>query len=217
MIMSALRLKRYGILPCCLLALTLTGCFGTSQPSRFYTLSSLSGKEPVANDQAGNRIVVAIGPLSIPDYLNGPEIITRAGQNEIRVNEFERWAGSLQDNMTRSMIEDLSVLMPEDRFSIIRWDAASERERPIAYRVAVDVSRFDAGPGGSVFLEADWTVYGEDRNLVAARKSGIAEKAAGNNFADLVAAMSRAVEDLSRQIAKTIDTLDLNAGGRQDR
>jgi hypothetical protein len=146
--------------------------------------------------------------VAIPDYLNRPEIVTRSGKNEMRVNEFQRWAGDLQANMLNTVIEDLSVLLPPDRLSVIRWFPAGQHDMPVTYRVMVDVMRFDAVPGGSVFLEADWAIYGKEKTIVLAKKSSISGTVSGAEFTDLVAAMSKAVEDLSREIAAGVMSLD---------
>jgi len=156
---------------------------------------------------------VAVGPLAIPDYLDRPEIVTRAGQNEMRVNEFQRWAGALGGNMTDTVVEDLSVLLPASRFSVIRWIPAAQPNVPIAYRIIVNVMRFDAAPGDTVLLEADWTVYGKETEVLLARKSSISRKVGGTDFAELVATMSKAVEDLSREIAAGVTALEQKAPG----
>ena len=207
--MRRLRSIRHSMIVLSLLALVLSGCFGTSQPSRFYTLTSLRGPEPIPHaTSTSHGTIVAVGPLAIPDYLERPQIITRTGKNEMRVNEFQRWAGSLESNLSRTVIEDLSLQLPADRFSVIRWVPAAQRETPIAYRIMVDVMRFDAIPGGTVFLEADWTVYGKGSDILLARKTSISGKTGGPEFTDLVASMSKAVEDLSREIAAGVITLE---------
>ncbi len=210
--MSQLRPSRSALTAFFLLSIALGGCFGTSQPSRFYTLSSLRGPEPVPHVlSADHGTIVAVGPLSIPDYLNRPEIVTRTGQNEVRLNEFQRWAGDLDSNLSRTVVEDLSVLLPADRFSVVRWTPAVQRDVPVAYRVTVDIMRFDAAPGGTVFPEADWTVYGREKGVLLARKSSISGKVSGNEFTDLVAAMSKTVEDLCREISAGVTGLDQKA------
>jgi len=192
-----------------LLPMVLGACFGSSQPSRFYTLSSLRGPEPVSSaTSTGQAAVVAFGPLAIPDYLDRPEIVTRTGQNEVRVNEFQRWAGALDGNLSRTIVEDLSVLLPSERYSVIRQAAAAQTRVPVKYRVMVDVRRFDAAPGGTVVLEADWSVSGTDKEMPLMRKSIISSKVGGSEFPDLVAAMSKAVEDLCREIAAGVTDLD---------
>lgn len=207
--------SRLGIFIFCLLATALSGCFGTSQPSRFYALSSLRGPDPIPHTASTVlSTTVAVGPVAVPDYLNRPEIVTRSGQNEIRVNEFQRWAGELDSNLVRIVIEDLSVLLPSDRFSVIRWIPSAQGAVPITYRVMVDVVRFDAAPGSTVFLEADWAIYGKEKAIVLAKKSSISGTVGGNEFTDVVAAMSKAVEDLSREIAAGVTGLDQKTAGK---
>jgi uncharacterized protein len=204
-----------GMIMLCISTVALSGCFGSSQPSRFYTLSSLRGPEPIPHaTSADHGVIVAVGPLAIPDYLDRPEIVTRAGQNEMRVNEFQRWTGALEGNMADTVVEDLSVLLPASRFSVIRWFPAAQPNVLIAYRVMVDVMRFDAAPGDTVFLEADWTVYGKETEVLLARKSSISTKVGGTDFAELVAAMSKSVEDLSREIAAGVTSMEQKTPGK---
>ncbi|HXY54742.1 MAG TPA: PqiC family protein [Nitrospirota bacterium] len=213
--MTPIRFSRLGIFTFCLIAVALSGCFGTSPPSHFYALSSLRGPEPIPHTTStGLGTIVAVGPLSIPDYLNRPEIITRSGRNEMRVNEFQRWAGALDGNLLRTVIDDLSMLLPPDRFSVIQWLPSVQGDVPITYRVMVDIVRFDATPGGTVFLEADWTIRGKDKAIALAKKSSISGTAGGAEFTDLVAAMSKAVEDLSREIAAGMTSLDQKTAGK---
>ncbi len=214
--MRTLRSNRYGMISLCVLAAVLGGCFGSSHPSRFYTLSSLRGPEPTPQARSDDhRNIVAIGPLAIPDYLDRPEIVTRAGQNEMRVNAFQRWAGPLDDDLSRTLIEDLSVLLPVDRFSVMRWNPA-QHGAPIVYRVMVDVTRFDAVPGAVVFLDADWTVYGNEREILLNKRSTVSGKVNGTEYADLVAAMSKTIEDLSRAIAAAVAELEQEAPEKQE-
>jgi uncharacterized lipoprotein YmbA len=207
--MRPLHSNRYGLFELCLLALALSGCVGTSQPARFYTLSPLKGPEPAARTTPkGPGAVLAVGPLSIPDYLDRPEIVTSTGRNEMRVNDFQRWAGTLESNLSRTIVENLTALLPAERYSVIRSAAAAQTRVPITYRVMVDVRRFDASPGGTVVLDADWSVYGMDKEIPLIRKSSISEKVNGAEFADVVAAMSRTIEVLSREIASAVTALD---------
>jgi len=206
---------RPGAIAVCLLVLSLSGCIGTSQPSRFYTLNSLRSPEPVPHlTSTGQGTIVAIGPVLIPDYLDRPEIVTRTGQNEMRVNDFQRWAGNLQGNLLRVLIEDLSVILPADRLSVIRWVPTAQRDVPITYRVMVDIMRFDAAPGGTVQLEADWTVFAREKDIVFARRSSVSAKINGNEFTDMVASMSKAVEDLCREIAAGVTSLEQRSPGK---
>ena len=200
---------RAGIVALSLSMAVLSGCFGTSPPARFYNLSSLRSPEPApSSTPGGNVAILAVGPTMVPDYLNRPEIMTRAGRNEMRVNEYRRWAGSLESNLSRSIIENLSVLLPSERYSVVRWLPSAQSNVPIRYRFMVDVIRFDADPGGTVLLEADWSVYGMDKEVLLMRKSTVGGKVNGTEFADVIAAMSKTLEELCRDIASAVTILD---------
>jgi len=49
--------------------------------------------------------VLALGPVRLPEYLDRPQIATRSEGNEVRLHETERWAGSLQEDVSRVMVE----------------------------------------------------------------------------------------------------------------
>ena len=72
--------------------------------------------------------------------------------------------------------------------------------------VEVDLARFDADETGEVKLDARWRVYlGDDNTLVSSGRSRITEQsAAAPDYDAIVAAMSRAVGQLSDEIATAI-------------
>ena len=65
--------------------------------------------------------------------------------------------------------------------------------------------RIGLSPAGPVSLRAQWTVVNEEtKSLVMAREANISEPAGGRDFAGMVAALSRALATLSRDIAGAI-------------
>jgi uncharacterized lipoprotein YmbA len=189
------------VLGICLFA--MGGC-ASSRAARFYTLNSFgtSGEHP--RDVASERgTAVAIGPVAIPDYLHRPQIITRSGEREIDLAEFERWAGSLEQDISRVLAENLSALLSGDHVTVLRL--RDVHPFPVKYRVGVDVMRFEGSIGGSVTLAARWSVHREeDGNVLSARESIVREPVEGPDYDALVAAMSRALATLSREIAGAI-------------
>jgi uncharacterized lipoprotein YmbA len=71
--------------------------------------------------------------------------------------------------------------------------------------VEIDLLRLDGRWGESVTLEAFWTVRGEGAMLQ--RSSRIAEPLGGRDYAELAAAMSRALATLAREIAAAAASL----------
>jgi len=189
------------------LILLIMGC-GSTQPSRFYTLTVSETSFPEQRAAEGIAPVVAIGPVNIPDYLDRPQIVTRGAGNEIYIAEFERWAGPLKSAMPRFLAQHISARVPADRFTVIPWRPVASFQIPVSYRIVVIVEEFVGDPGGQVVLKALWTVFQEtDSTVVSLRESSYAEQTGGNDYGSLVAAMSRALDRLAHDMARAIETL----------
>jgi uncharacterized lipoprotein YmbA len=187
-----------------LIAVVLCGC-ASSPSSRFYILSSLKNLEPEKPTvSAAPAIVVAVGPIVIPDYLDKPGIVTRFSKNELNVNEYHRWGGDLESLLSRTVIENLSALLPVDRFSVVRWSPGIQAPVPITYRLTVDLMRFDASPNDAAFFEASWMLYGNEKEPILIRRSVISAPVKGTDYDEMVGAMSKTIEDFSREIADAV-------------
>jgi uncharacterized lipoprotein YmbA len=76
---------------------------------------------------------------------------------------------------------------------------------PLDYTIAVEVVRFDGTPGGNVVLHAQWTIWEDGgKKILTTRSSAVEEQTGAESYEALVAAMSRAVAALSRDIAGAI-------------
>ncbi|OGP62308.1 MAG: hypothetical protein A2169_06575 [Deltaproteobacteria bacterium RBG_13_47_9] len=179
----------------------LTAC-GTTRPSKFYTLNSLQTLETVKQVASEEKkMSVAIGPVEIPDYLDRPQIAVRSSQNELTVNEYERWAGSLRDDITRVLVENLSILLGGDRVSVFPLRPGFQSD----YRIRVNLTRFDIMPDDIVSMRAEWAIL--DKNGVIAftmRETNFDEHIEGRSYSDKIAALSRALTGLSKDIADGI-------------
>lgn len=191
---------------CLFLMTVLLGCLAgrPSEPSRFYTLTPLDAAKPAARMDAGRQCVaIGIGPVEIPEYLNRAQIVTRLTDNELKVSEFNRWAEPLNENLTRVLAENLSDLCAKP-VMIFPWRTPVR----VDFRVEISVIRFDGSLGKEVTLIVLWAIFGEggDR-LHVAKRSVYMEPPADTTYAALVAAKSRAVSRLSRDIAASIDAV----------
>jgi uncharacterized lipoprotein YmbA len=186
--------------------LVVLGCTGTTQKARFYKLNSLTGPESTATtNETGRGVAVGIGPIKFPDHLDRPEIVTRTSNNALQLAEFDRWAGSLEKDFSRILAENLSILLSTDYIFMFPFTQAT----PIDYRVAVEVVRFDGHLGKNATLIARWSVLeeGEKKALKSVRRSSITKATDGNSYEAMAAALSRTVEEFSREITSTIQSL----------
>ena len=185
----------------CLLLTALAGC-APGQPTRHYTLSTAT--EPAVAPRSGQGLAIGLGPLTLPQYLDRPDIVTRAGANQMRLGDFSQWAEPLEPLLARVMAEDLYALTGASDVIPV----PQRGDLPLDRVVEVDVARFDADEAGEVRLDARWRVYrGDHETLVASGRSQIAEQGAAVPDCDaIVAAMSRAVGQLGSEIAAAITT-----------
>ncbi|MCK5286372.1 MAG: membrane integrity-associated transporter subunit PqiC [Thermodesulfovibrionia bacterium] len=197
--MNYLFLRGMGFI--CGVFLMLVACASTA-PTKFYSLNSLvdtrATHEAVSVDQ---NTAIGIGPIEIPDYLDRPHIVTRSSQNEFRVSDFDKWAGSLKNNISRVIAENLSVLLSSERIYVYPWKSYT----PIEYRIVVDITRFDGLPDGDVLLKVNWSILaGDGKKVLLMKTSSFSEKTEGRGYSALIAAESRALENLSREIASAL-------------
>lgn len=196
--------RRLGLCAAAGLAMAASGC-ATSPTPRFYSLSSIKGPSSTA-PATQPAAVVAVGPVTIPDYADRPEIVTTVGPNELSVHDFDRWGGDLGKGLARAIIEDLAASLPAGNFEVVPWDPSASADHLAGNRVTVTVTRFDLspGPGGAAVLEAEWMLYGPRGKALAMKKSSEKAPAQGRGIKDVVAAMSRCVAELSGEIVRKI-------------
>ena len=179
---------------------------GTSVPTQFYVLNSLFSAEAAAGDAIADlyEVSIGVGPIRLPQHLDRPQIVTRDSQNEIQVAEFSQWGEPLRVNFTRVLAENLSILLATDHVAIFPW----LKTTPIDYQLSMEVTRFDGSPGENALLRARWTIFGEDGKKLLFRKlSTFSEPTGTDDIQALLAAKSRSVEHLSREIAMAIKDL----------
>ena len=141
--------------------------------------------------------------MKIPEYLNQPEIVTRITQNELRLDEFAKWAEPLEDNISRALAENLLSLLCIRSIAIFPWKGGT----PIDYRIDVRVIQMDGMLGESASLDVCWSIAdGADRKkpVLVAKRSTYKEPTSGGDYGAFVSAQSRNLASLSREIAETI-------------
>jgi uncharacterized lipoprotein YmbA len=181
-----------------ILAVFVAGC-GATPASRFYTLSATSA--PVAKSSG---MSVAVGPVSIPAVVDRPQIVVSEGPNQVRLEEFNRWAWPLQNNIAGVVAENLTALLGTPRVTLLSQSTSGETE----YRVLIDVQRFDSVPGQAATLDAVWSVRRSKDGKVETGRTTVREPVQASDYQALAAGHSRAVARLSQDIANAVRALD---------
>ena len=179
-------------------AVIVAGC--ASAPSHFYTLNSTA----TGDGAPAAHCAVLVGPVSVPALVDRPQFTVQIATNRAEIDEFNRWAAPLSENIARVITGDLVVLLGTPRVAtapLANFDAA--------YRVTIDIQRFEsvrseAKKNEAVLVEAVWVVRGPTGGAARSGRTVAHEPAPGEGYAALAAAHSRALAKLSGDIAVAI-------------
>jgi len=184
----------------CAIAALAAGC--STPASHLYTLS----RAQVAGAALPPLppITVVVGPVSIPALVDQPQIVVSTGANSVTLDEFNRWASPLQNNISRVVAENLVTLLGTPRVSQFQQSLNLDAD----YRVAIEVQGFDSAPGDAATLNAVWVVRRTKDGKAQTGRTSVREPTAGPGFDALAAAHSRARARLSPEIADVIRGLE---------
>ena len=167
-------------------------------PTKFYVLTAAAQPGEVA----GRRLMLGIGPVSFPSYLERPEMVRRVEANQLKFDEFERWAEPLKDNFVHVVATDLDRLVGLERVVFYPW----YRDTTMDYSVSITVLRFEAQPAGDAALDARWSIGDGHGNVLVNRDAHLSRP--GGSSAQTAAALSDLTADLCREIATALRELD---------
>jgi len=155
--------------------------------------------------------VIGVGPITLPKYLDRPQIVTRASRNQLALGEFDRWAEPLRDNISRVLAENLARLIPTDHLLLQAWP----RSVTLDYQVTVEVLQFDGWLGGESTLLARWSILDGAEHELFNRMVHLHAPTGGRDYEALVVVMNQMIETLSRDIATAIQRLASRAVARE--
>lgn len=175
-------------------------CVGTTPPSQFYLLEPLT-ETNVLTSATTAKLTLSVAPVRIPHYLERAQMVTAVGKNTYQLDELHRWAEGLDDNMTRVMLQDLSLLLSADVVS-----TNSYRAKQAQLRLAVTVLEFHIDPQAQAALTAQWQVSRADK-VVLSQKSQYSVSASGDDMQVKVQALNQCLNLLDDDIATAIKAM----------
>jgi uncharacterized lipoprotein YmbA len=188
-----------GLMAFCLALALLSGCI--SPRVTFYTLDPLVQPEAVA--PATTLDPVEIGPLIMPELYDRPQLVVRADANRVEILEMQRWASPLKSEIPRIIAENLTVLLKPAQV----WAYPRTVGLEAGYRIQIDIQRYEMTAGKGVILDALWSVRRTAGGKLQGGRSQVSEPAQGSGYDALVAAQSRALGTVSRDLAQALRAL----------
>ncbi|MGD8910899.1 MAG: PqiC family protein [Chromatiales bacterium] len=190
------------------LALLLAGCATPSPPSRFYRLEG--GSPPPAMPQPGvpgqTLPLIGLGPVQLASYLDRPQMVERSTLHRLKLHEFDRWGGTLQENAIQVLRNQLQRELTGAQVIGYPWHSSVRPD----YEVVLSINRFER-QGGRIRLEAGWILLAQPQGrLVRLGRRPFEAAVEGGDMEAAVAAASAALEQLGRTLADELAPL-LNA------
>lgn len=174
-------------------ALLLSGCAGAGKS---YYMLSASGPVP-----SGGGIGIGIGPVSIAEYIDRPNLVLKQGPNQLAVAEDHRWAGDLSASIARVTATNVGRRLGTGNVRTYPW----QRDDEVRYQITLDVRQLHAGEDGHAVIEAGWRAYSlPERTLKASRTFTDREPLASDGYDEMVAAESRLLDRLAASIASSL-------------
>jgi uncharacterized lipoprotein YmbA len=190
------------IAPVCLAALAACTVLPPREDAtRYFVLSASApaSSAPTADPSLG----LIVGPVRLPDYLLRPEIVRRAGENQLEPSSIDRWAEPIDHAMVRILCRDLSSLLPMN--TVVAFPL-SPPETAIL-QVDVEIAAFEGDRAGKVRLEGRWTLRDLRTGSQVVRAARLDRASSSAETPAVVASMSALLGDLAAAIAREAGSL----------
>lgn len=184
--------KKFFLIVCCF----LSGCLGSTLPSNFYLLQPQTNLNVVSN----KKFNVGIEAVKIPAYIDKPQIVwQKKDSTELKISELNRWGEPLSEMIQRTVISDLSKLIP---YSFIKPKTFSRED--FTRIIFIEINRFDAVDGEMAYLEAWWSISNANGEITAQGKTNLSAPIT-HSYDSYIRTQSILIGQMAEQIAKKIN------------
>jgi len=174
-------------------------------PTRLFLLTSIgetAARAAPAEDAAPADAAkgwIGLGPVTVPAYLERPEIVRRASEHELAPARSDRWAEPLDRAVLRVLAQDLAQVTGR-RVVAYPWKTTLAP----ACVVEVGVTRFEAVEEKRVELVVDVDVRRAPDAVPVRRHERIEVALPASDGGAIAKAMSEAAAELARRIAAAL-------------
>jgi len=144
--------------------------------------------------------LVGLGPITLPAYLDRPELVSRVGRNELRVSQNGRWAEPLERGFVRALRHRLETLLGPNAVVPFPWEPA--KTPPLV--ISVEVQRFEP-VSGSAELWAQYTMRESATGVIVnAGEERLSEPLADATAEAAVTSMSRTLAAFGSKLVRLV-------------
>lgn len=198
------------VLAIALAGLSFGGCATfapRADPASFYLLETLPEADLAAAKTAAGiktKFSVGLGPIELPGYLDRQQIATRTSTNRLSYSENDRWAAPLAESVSRILAQNIAHLLNPAQMIQFPWQSNDAPD----YQVKIEVFQFEGNSNQEAWLTARWTVIDRNKKILVSQSSQLHRRAESLSTEDFAKALSETLGDLSREIVKTLLSLE---------
>ncbi len=172
---------------------------GKSNPSHFYVLDSQI--ENIATKKLSN-LRMGVGPITIPGYIDRPQIVTKTESAELQLAEFDRWAEPMEGMFTRTLAENIKAITGSHLIHSYPWSSNIE----FTYRISAKVIKFENNANGDALLAVHWQlINSSDQSIAKEIDSEFNASASDTSYSARVAALNDTLAQFAQEIVGHID------------
>ena len=193
-------MKTTAVVAAGLVALTCGGC--ASPGEHYYSL--VPGPVAAVPVAAAPTRILVVEPAIVPEAQDRPQLVVGVAPGQIRVLEQERWIQPLPEDLQRALAQALAAALPDVGIRLAGDHAIAAG----AWRLYVQVRRFDLSMEQGARLDAHWSILGPDRaTLREGDFTRVVAASGARGYAALVQAQSVAAGELAAQLGAAISAL----------
>jgi uncharacterized lipoprotein YmbA len=183
-----------------LAAVAVLACACGSEPRiDFYSLQSPQAPAPT---MPASALAIHIGPVTVPDAVDRPQMVLRLDDNRVNIDDQHRWVEPLKNAVPRLIADSIARDLNTPNVLTSRQSSGLD----IDYRVAIDVQHFDSS-AGEVSEDVLWTIRSRKTQVPRLGRSVVKEPASGG-AEGIAAAHGRALQRVAHDIAEAIRSME---------
>lgn len=180
-------------IPALMVALTLSACGSSSQPSYYQIpLTDSPVNAQLQNTAGAHPAAIWVDRVTMPDYLSGNGVVYQTSSVKYVMASSHLWASPLDQQLKQALVSDLSAQLPGRVVS-----AAPLGERPDT--LSVNVTGFQGRYDGKAVVSGDWILQRGDHIERRGFSLVLAQRADG--YDALVKTLGQGWQRVSAQIA----------------
>lgn len=183
------------------LATLLVGACASAPPPTLYVLTAMAPAPAPGPLRSDARRVVALGPVTVPDYLDRADMVRRVSDDRLDVSDSERWGETLRSGLQRVLAADLA-----NRLGSGYWVSSGGRANQPEFEIPVDIESFERDGAGHAVLTASWEIRPPGGERPLRQRKTYTRSPAGDTGAQ-VRALSANLDDLAADLAAALGTV----------